>query len=186
MVSAGAGAGPPQWRGVVRPGPRVFWFGGDGGSEADRFLSRVRVRCRAYGQRVRGGGQSDRSNPRLPRPACIESGSAPMFAYLLRVRPDPARRPGSSRTGIPARPGVVFRRARRNGSPSVRERRAGEGVGGACRSRELGPGGIRFIVAPVLGRPRYATTRDAAGTTAAVYRQHGRRRVGAFARGRSF
>ena len=45
-----------------------------------------------------------------------------------------------------------------------------EGPGHADRSREFGPGGIRFVVAPVLGRPRSATTRNAVGTTAAIYR----------------
>ena len=34
MVSAGSRAGPSQWRGVVRPGARVFWYGGNGRSEA--------------------------------------------------------------------------------------------------------------------------------------------------------
>src|ERR1017187_2206407 len=186
MVSAGARAGPPQWRGMVRPGARAFWFGGGRRSEADKFLSRVRVRCRAHRQRACGGGQSDRGDPGLPRLAGVETGSAPMFAYLLRFRLDRSRRPGGSRTGIPARPGVVSRRARGNGSPAVRKRRTREGPGHADRSRELGQGGIRFVLAPVLGRPRYATTRGAAGTTAAVYRRRGRRRVGPFAGGCPF
>ena len=48
-----------RWYRRVRPGARAFWFGGSRRSEADKFLSRVRVRCRAHRRRACGGGQSD-------------------------------------------------------------------------------------------------------------------------------
>ena len=118
MVSAGSRAGPAQWRGVVRPGARVFWFGGSGRSEADRFVSRLRIRRRADGQRACRAGASDRSHPCLPRPPGVERASTPVLTQFLRFRPAPARQRGGSSTGVSARPGIVPRGARGDGSSS--------------------------------------------------------------------